>query len=265
MTSIQAGIALNDPNLRALDMSKLKLISISEASEENYQRFIDAQEKFLEARHSQAADTSKNPTYKEYATVTVNGRVVAEIDNHGWVKTSNSMGGNIQQLFADESDGLIGPGLAQQRAEKIADLLGGTVQKSTTAMSQTQFNSTPQPRSTIDYQALKEDQAYEQLQKTKQARTLFLTQQMAQESTQTAAPAEEEGAQTAASDSGAVNAFLEYMSKTPEERYYEALLAQEGLTKEQLAALPPDERAEIEARIREKIKQHMNNKAEGVA
>lgn len=246
-------------------MSKLKLMSISEASEEHYQHFIDAQERFLEARHSQPADTSKNPTYKEYATVTVNGRIVAEIDNHGWVKTSNSIGGNIQQLFSDESNGLIGPGLAQQRSEKIADLLGGTVQKSTTAMSQTQFNSTPQPHSTIDYQALKEDQAYEQLQKTKQARTLFLAQQMAQESVQTAAPAEEEGAQSAASDSGAVNAFLEYMSKTPEERYYEALLAQEGLTKEQLAALPPDERAEIEARIQEKIEQHMKNKAEGVA
>lgn len=43
------------------------------------------------------------------------------------------------------------------------------------------------------------------------------------------------------------------MSKTPEERYYEALLAEMGLTKEQLEALPPEERAKIEAAIQEKI------------
>ena len=43
------------------------------------------------------------------------------------------------------------------------------------------------------------------------------------------------------------------MSKTPEERYYEALLAEMGLTKEQLQALPPEERAKIEAEIQEKM------------
>lgn len=265
MTSIQAGIALNDPNLRALDMSKLKAISAFEMPEEIYQRFVGAQESFLEGRHSQPADTSQNPTYKEYATVRVNGKVVAEIDNHGWVKTSNAVGGNIHQLFSEETNGLSGPGLAQERAEKIAALLGGAVERSSTAMSQAQFNSTPQPQSTVDYQALRDDPAYQQLQKTKQARTLFLAQQMAQEPAQTEAAAEGEGTQSASTDSDAVNTFLEYMSKTPEERYYEALLAEEGLTKEQLAALPPDERAEIEARIQEKIKQHMENKTAGVA
>jgi hypothetical protein len=268
VTSIQAGIAINNPNLRALDMSTLQLKSASEMPEELYRRFVGAQEKFLESRHSQPADTSQNPAYKEYATVKVGGKVVAEIDNHGWVTSSNSVGGKIHQLFSDEENGLNGPALAQERAEKIAALLGGTVEKSSTAIAQAQFNSTPQPHATIDYQALKEDPAYEQLQKTKQARTLFLTQQMAQESVPAQAPNEAESTQsasTASGDSDAVNAFLEYMSKTPEERYYEALLAQEGLTKEQLAALPPDERAEIEAKIQEKIKQRMENKMEGVA
>ncbi len=233
--------------------------------EELYQRFVGAQEKFLEGRHSQSADTSQNPAYKEYATVRVNGKVVAEIDNHGWVKTSNSLGGKIHQLFSHETNGLNGPLLAQERAEKIAALLGGTVEISSAALTQAQFNATPQPGSSIDYDALKEDPAYEQLQKTKQARTLFLAQQMALESGQTKAPDAGESAQSAASGSAAVNAFLEYMSKTPEERYYEALLAQEGLTKEQLAALPPDERAKIEAIIQEKIKQHLENKTAGVA
>jgi hypothetical protein len=266
VTSIYAGISIFDPNIKALDMSKLKPISVSELSAESYQRFVSAQESFLEGRHSQPADTSKNPTYKEYTTVTVNGKIVAEIDNHGWVKTSNSVGGQIHRLFSDETNGLNGPGLAQQRAEKIAELLGGgTLEKASTAMTQAQFKSTPQPRSTTDYQAMKEDPAYEQLQKTKHTRTLFLAQQMAQESAQTTTSDEGESAQSTVSASGAVNAFLEYMSKTPEERYYEALLAEEGLTKEQLEALPPDERAKIEAKIQEKIKQRVENNMEGVA
>lgn len=168
MTSIQAGIAINNPNLRALDMSTLQLKSASEMPEELYRRFVGAQEKLLESRHSQTAGTSQNP-------------------------------------------------------------------------------------------------AYEQLQKTKQARTLFLTQQIAQESPQATAPAEGQSTQSASGGSDAVNAFLEYMSKTPEERYYEALLAEEGLTKEQLAALPPDARAKIESKIQEKIKQHIENNMEGVA
>lgn len=436
MISIHAGISINHPDVKAFDMSKLQTISMSETSEENYQRFIGMQEKSLEMRHSQPANTSQNPAYKEYATVKVNGKTVAKIDNHGFVETSNALGGKLQNLFSDEGTGLNGPQLAQQRAEKIAALLGGKVEKSSTAMSQAQFNAIPQPHSTIDYQAIKEDPAYEQLQKTKEARTLFLAQQVAQESAQATAPAEKasldtnhgeeplnidnlynptghsgpidldkiplllptarniealsghasvkfqellnsygisegpeqitfdsygqielpdgypysdelkqalkenpglerelhditaltshyagiqaalrsngsnrayaeialnfgadgkigvtangepydasddkkvnltvdpaqpaassdagESTESASNDSDAVTAFLDYMSKTPEERYYEALLAEEDLTKEELAALPPEERAKIEAKIQAtiqaKIMEHM--------
>ncbi|MGH1402962.1 MAG: hypothetical protein ACRBDL_01835 [Alphaproteobacteria bacterium] len=65
----------------------------------------------------------------------------------------------------------------------------------------------------------------------------------------------DEGASTEAdaSSNDSKQRFLDYMSKTPEERYYEALLAKEGLTKEQLAALPPEEQKEIEEKIKQKI------------
>ncbi|MBT5107277.1 MAG: hypothetical protein HOM25_01225 [Rhodospirillaceae bacterium] len=96
--------------------------------------------------------------------------------------------------------------------------------------------------------------AFAQLQKTKQSGTLFDAQKIAQEPAQVNAP-EDAGSAAASDDSAsdAVNKFLDYMSKTPEERYYEALLAEMGLTKEQLQALPPEERAKIEAEIQEKM------------
>ena len=59
-----------------------------------------------------------------------------------------------------------------------------------------------------------------------------------------------------------VQKFMDYMNKTPEERLYEMFLKKEGLTKEQLAALPPEERAKIEEKIRKKIEEHIEKEAE---
>ncbi len=96
--------------------------------------------------------------------------------------------------------------------------------------------------------------AFAQLQKSKQSRTLFDAQKIAQDPAQGSVP-EDAGSESASNDSAsdAVNEFLDYMSKTPEERYYEALLAEMGLTKDQLEALPPEERAKIEAEIQGKM------------
>ncbi len=63
----------------------------------------------------------------------------------------------------------------------------------------------------------------------------------------------------------ATKAFLDYMDKTPEERYREAILRDMDLTEEQLAALPPEERAkveeEIKAQIEKRIKTHAAEKS----
>ena len=53
--------------------------------------------------------------------------------------------------------------------------------------------------------------------------------------------------------SDAVQEFLDYMNKTPEERLFEKYLKELGLTKEQFEALPPEERMKVEAKIREKV------------
>ena len=165
-------------SLRILD--GVKPLNICEADEETYQRLVGAQEQLLEMRYRQAPDLSNNLAYAPYATVRVNGKVVAEIDNNGFVTTSNAMGARINRMLPEADWAGEGPNLAQARAELIARQLGGTVEKASTALTQSQFSAIPKPSATVDYEAMRLDPLYEQLQKTKQARTLFLAQQLAQ-------------------------------------------------------------------------------------
>ena len=77
------------------------------------------------------------------------------------------------------------------------------------------------------------------------------------EASPTLKPIEEEDEQ-----SDAVQAFLDYMKLTPEERFFEAFLADEGMSREEFEALPPEE----QAKLLEKFKLEMEQKvAEGVA
>ena len=251
-------------NAQALDMSKLKAAHLSRAPEDLYRRMVEAQKTILESDYAQKPDTSKNPAYQNYAKVMVGGKVVAEIDNHGYTTTSNSIGAKLQDQLPNEAGGVIqGPKLAQARAEFIAEMLGGEVVKSSTALTQNQFRAIPPIEMKVDVAAMQEDPRYEELQKLQQARTAFLAQQIAQENGEDVevkvqpenADAIKEKAQKMADE--AKEKFLDYMSKTPEERYYEAILREMGLTKEELAALPPDERAKIEEKIKEEIAQRM--------
>ena len=259
MTSIQTGIPLTSPDIKPIDMSKLKPVNVAEASEDVYQRFVMAQEGFLKARYTfPSADLFKTPTYIEYAQVKVGDETVATVFNDGSVQSSNAMGGKISSAIriADEQAGALqGPLAAEARAAEIAGMLGGHVVKSSTAMTQAEYLAAPKPTSVVDYQAMMNDPMYQQLQKTKEARTLFLSQQIAQE----------QGNEMQAASGNPAQEFLEYMSKTPEERYYEAILAEKGLTKEQLAALPPEEQAkileDIEREIKERIAADMSEAA----
>lgn len=65
----------------------------------------------------------------------------------------------------------------------------------------------------------------------------------------------EEGAPTAAQK------FLEYMEKTPAERYYEMFLAQMGLTKEELADMELEDRLKIERLIEQRIEDQLEEDA----
>lgn len=110
------------------------------------------------------------------------------------------------------------------------------------------------PPAAVNKTAATENSAAKQVQQAENAKTMFLTQKIAQ-----APLAQDESADTQARDG--VEEFRDYMSKTPEERWYEALLAQKGLTEESLAALPPEERMKIVEEIKEEIEKRIADRA----
>lgn len=176
----------------------LKPINISELPEDQYQSFIEGQaaliaanRKYLEMQHTrfpEPPDLSNYPGNKPYATVSVGGRVVATIFNDGGVQTDdNALGSRLKDILKGSVNGTNGPDLAQDRADQIADMLGGKVSKSRTALTQFQYAALPeiviQPP-TVDDEAMKADPLYARLQKQvanlemlKQQREAFLAQQ----------------------------------------------------------------------------------------
>lgn len=162
----------------------LTAVPLAEAPEDLFQMVMTAKQAMLEQRYSQIPDTAKNPTYAPYATVVVNGQVVAEIDNHGFVTTGNAMSGMCADAIkAADADSSVtsGPGLAQARAEKIAEAMHGTIVKAPTAMSQRAFDATPQPQTTVNYAAMRQDPEYAAIEQLQKAHAAFLAQHMEQQ------------------------------------------------------------------------------------
>ena len=94
---------------------------------------------------------------------------------------------------------------------------------------------------------------------------MFLAQQMTGDGAPLSGEPDESGAATQAAEteetSTAAQTFLEFMAKSPRERYYEMILKEKGLTKEQLDAMPPEERAKIEREIQEEIEHRVKLEA----
>ena len=257
MTSISSGIPVNQPAAKLMDMSNVKKIHVSELPEEAYQNFVEMQERLLEIKYTTFPDISKSATYEDYAKITVNGNTVATIDNNGHVISSGSMGGKIQSALAElDNHAEIGPRIAQNRAEYLADILSGTVEVSSTAMTQSEFVALHQPNPTINYEAMRQDPAYEQLQKTREARTLFAAQQMAQESS-AQEKTDNQIEEPVIAKQTTEDKFREFMEKTPEEILFEAILEELGLTREEFEALPPQEKEKITTQIEQKIKERV--------
>lgn len=262
MTSIHAGIPIDINTAKKIDTSNMKPVKLSG---EAFTNFIEQEEQFLKGLHGTLPDTSNNPTYQPYATVKVNGRVVAEIDNHGWVTTSKAFGGKLHDELPSEANGRIaGPILAQARADFLAQQLGGRVEMAQSALTQDVFDTIPQPHPSVDYAALAADPRYQNLQGTKTAHIAFLVQEIDQSEETTEAkrtgdaePAAAVGGDTTEPAIDPVAAFLEEAQKTPEQRLYEAILKEKGLTPEELAALPPEERAVIQEEIKEEIERRI--------
>jgi uncharacterized membrane protein YebE (DUF533 family) len=72
-----------------------------------------------------------------YAQVKVGGKVVATLYNGGSSTMTNEAAAKVGGL--QDLPGLSGPDLAQWRADRYAKLLGGTVEKAQTAITQSQW------------------------------------------------------------------------------------------------------------------------------
>jgi hypothetical protein len=88
-----------------------------------------------------------------YAQVKVDGKVVATLYNGGSSTITNEAAAKLGDL--QDPPGLSGPNLAQWRADNYARLLGGTVEKAPTAITQSQWtphesNSTTYSRDQLD-------------------------------------------------------------------------------------------------------------------
>lgn len=95
-----------------------------------------------------------------YATVRVNGQVVATLYNSGGAMTSNANGAQLSALPSmGEGETSTGPVLARKRAEEIAKALGGTIEKASTAQTQAQWQQRPAMQWTYDYAAMSEAMA----------------------------------------------------------------------------------------------------------
>jgi hypothetical protein len=139
--SVKPGIPVSA--LKKLDMSGLKVISIKD-NPELRDRMATMWLATQAANAAFATEVPDNAPQNIYATVKVNGKVVATLYNGGSSAMTNEAAGKVGNL--KDPPGLSGgPDLAQWRAEHIAKAVGGTVEKAPTAIAQSAWR----PRQTV--------------------------------------------------------------------------------------------------------------------
>ena len=148
------GIPISE--VRKLDNSGLKIISVADHPELR-DRMATTWLNMQAAQSRLATDVADNAPQNIYATVKVNGKVVATLYNGGSSAMSNAAGavGDLQ-----DPPGLNGgPDLAQSRAERIAKALDGTIEKAPTAITQSEW--TPRPDISTNYTRAQLDHAFQ--------------------------------------------------------------------------------------------------------
>lgn len=110
----------------------------------------------------------------------------------------------------------------------------------------------------LDYAALRADALFRSPWQEKQAAITLHAQQIAQQTTGAALAAAREP-QNLDNESGAVKAFLDYMAKAPEERYFEAFLKARGLSADDYGAMSPDEQQGLLKEFAETLKRRLGD------
>ncbi len=181
-------------SLYMFDLSNAKPIDVAALPQDQYNEFMQAKEQLIETSMSsleneysthEAPDLSNYAGLKPYANVVIGGSVVATIDNQGVVTSDDALGNRLRNLLSG-LDGVSGPDFSQKIAERIANFVGGRIQKARTALTQMEFNSLPpipETKVTIDHVGMKADPRYAEIQVWKQSyaryengRVKYLTQ-----------------------------------------------------------------------------------------
>jgi hypothetical protein len=151
----QRGIPVSE--VKKLDTAGLKVISIADHPElRDRMATMWLNNQAAEAR--MATEVPDNAPQNIYATVKVKGEVVATLYNGGGSAMSNAAAGAVGDL--QDPPGLNGgPALAQARAERIAKVLGGTIEKAPTAITPSQW--TPRPDVSTNYSRTQLDDAWQ--------------------------------------------------------------------------------------------------------
>jgi hypothetical protein len=141
--------------LKKLDTSGLKIVSVKDNPE---LRDLMAAAWLQMHATLTGSDVPDNAPQNNYATVKVGGKVVATLYNSGSVAMTNEAAAKVGDL--QDPPGLIGgPDLAQWRAERIAKAVGGTVEKASTAITQSEWR--PRESTSSSYSRERLDAAFE--------------------------------------------------------------------------------------------------------
>ena len=143
--------------VKKLDTSGLKVISVKD-NPELRDRMATMWLEMQAAKSTFATDVPDNAPQNIYATVKVNGKVVATLYNGGSSAMTNEAAGKVGSL--QDPPGLSGgPDLAQWRAEHIAKAVGGTIETAPTAITQSAW--TPRQSISTNYARAQLDTAFQ--------------------------------------------------------------------------------------------------------
>ncbi len=213
-----------------------------------FQEFLGMQQDVSAAMDPDEAEEKRHQEFETYATIEQDGEVIAEIANNGAIHLANSADSGLFSALPANVNDKGGPDLAQARSEVLAQYLGGKVVKSASAMTQDAYDLAVERAGAAS--------AYAAFFKSDQAATEFAAQRFAQGDAAAASNANTaENTEEVAYD--ATQEFLDFMDKTPEERMFESMLRDRGLTPEEFAALPPEEQRKILSEIQEEIRKKL--------
>uniref|UniRef100_Q07IA7 Uncharacterized protein n=1 Tax=Rhodopseudomonas palustris (strain BisA53) TaxID=316055 RepID=Q07IA7_RHOP5 len=143
-----------------IDISQLKPLSakpISAADDPALRDMLATGWLMMQGSQATQSVASDDASQKTYAQVKVNGKVVATLDNGGCSTMTNEAAAKVGDL--QDPPGLGGPDLAQWRADNYARRLGGTVEKASTAITQSQW--TPHESWSTSYSREQLDAAFQ--------------------------------------------------------------------------------------------------------